>query len=45
MQQIQTKQTELNFKHLLFSAGCSEKATDELWKWYDPSKKKGVASF
>jgi hypothetical protein len=45
MRQIQIKKTELNFKHLLFSAGCSEKAANELWKWYDPSKKKGVASF
>ena len=45
MRQIQIKKTELNFKQLLFSAGCSEKAANELWKWYDPSKKKGVASF
>jgi hypothetical protein len=45
MRQIQLKKTELNFKQLLSTAGCSEKAADELWKWYDPSKKKGVASF
>jgi len=45
MRQSPIKKKELKFKHLLFSAGCSEKAADELWKWYDPSEKKGVASF
>jgi len=45
MRQIQTKKTETNFKDLLSDAGFSEKAADELWKWYDPSKKKGAASF
>jgi len=30
---------------LLYSSGYSEKVAEELWKWYDPSKKKGVASF
>jgi len=45
MQPIQINKTELNFKHVLSCAGCSEKAADEIWKWYDPSDKKGVASF
>ncbi len=25
--------------------GFSEKAIEEMWKWYDYSEKKGVASF
>jgi hypothetical protein len=45
MRQVQSKKTELKFKHLLSNAGCSKNAADELWKWYDPSNKKGVASF
>lgn len=46
MQQRQPlKKRELTFRDLLFSTGCSERAVEELWKWYDFSKKKGVASF
>jgi hypothetical protein len=45
MRQGQVKKTEENFKDLLLKAGYSQKTSDELWKWYDPSKKKGVASF
>jgi len=30
---------------LLQGAGYSKKMAAELWKWYDPSEKKGVASF
>jgi hypothetical protein len=33
------------FKQLILSHGYSEKAAEELWKWYDFSEKKGVASF
>jgi hypothetical protein len=33
------------FKNMLIANGHSGKVADELWKWYDFSKKKGVASF
>jgi hypothetical protein len=33
------------FKNMLLANGNSGKVADELWKWYDFSKKKGVASF
>ena len=33
------------FKNLLQEHGHSEKVVDELWKWYNFSEKKGVASF
>jgi hypothetical protein len=33
------------FKNMLLANGHSGKVADELWKWYDFSKKKGVASF
>jgi hypothetical protein len=36
---------ERKFKRLLADAGFSEKVAKELWKWYDSSEKKGVASF
>ncbi len=32
-------------KALLEKNGYSEFATEEMWKWYDYSAKKGVASF
>jgi hypothetical protein len=39
------KKAKLLFKQLLFSYGYSEKVVEELWKWYDFSDKKGVASY
>jgi hypothetical protein len=33
------------FKNLLLAYGYSEQVARELWKWYDFSEKKGVASF
>jgi hypothetical protein len=39
------KKTESDFKRMLEDFGSSPKAADELWKWYDSSEKKGVASF
>jgi hypothetical protein len=36
---------KLGFKNLIIKRGYSEKVADELWKWYDFSEKKGVASF
>jgi len=45
MQQAQCRKNEFTFKHALFNAGYSAKAATELWKWYDDSNKKGVASF
>jgi len=39
------KKAKLTFKNLLLTNGHSEEVADELWKWYDFSEKKGVASF
>jgi len=36
---------KVDFRNLIVKRGYSEKAADELWKWYDFSAKKGVASF
>jgi hypothetical protein len=44
MQPIKGK-TEEMFKDLLITSGYSREAARELWKWYDFSEKKGVASF
>jgi len=33
------------FRELILRRGYSEWTVDELWKWYDFSEKKGVASF
>jgi predicted Ser/Thr protein kinase len=45
MKKQRGKETEFAFKRLLIDSGYSEKAANELWKWYDPTNKKGVASF
>jgi len=37
--------TKLHFQKLLITAGYSIEAADELWKWYDFSERKGVASY
>gem|GEM_PF-2591169 len=34
-----------SFTVLMKQQGYSEKAIDKLWRWYDYSEKKGVASF
>jgi hypothetical protein len=34
-----------SFRRLLKNNGYSDEAIDELWKWYDPSEKKGAASY
>ena len=34
-----------SFKKQMKEQGFSEKAIEEMWKWYDYSEKKGVASF
>ena len=39
------EKVEQKFKRLLVDSGFSLKAAGELWKWYDSSEKKGVASF
>jgi hypothetical protein len=39
------KKARLIFKQMLLNYGYSEKVADELWKWYDFSEKKGIASF
>jgi hypothetical protein len=40
-----SKSGKLDFKDLIVKRGYSERVVDELWKWYDFSEKKGVASF
>jgi hypothetical protein len=37
--------TKRSFERRLKQRGLSEKAIGELWKWYDFSEKKGVASY
>jgi len=39
------KRARRTFKELIARRGYLEKVADELWKWYDFSEKKGVASF
>jgi hypothetical protein len=34
-----------SFRILLKGYGNSKSAIDEIWKWYDSSERKGVASF
>jgi len=34
-----------SLKSQLRKEGYSDRMIEELWKWYDPSEKKGVASF
>jgi len=34
-----------HLKNQLQNLGCTEEMIEELWKWYDPTEKKGVASF
>jgi hypothetical protein len=36
---------KLGFRDLIVKRGYSRKVAEELWKWYDFSEKKGVASF
>jgi hypothetical protein len=36
---------KLGFRDLIVKRGYSGKVAEELWKWYDFSEKKGVASF
>ncbi len=31
---LQIEATEFEFKELVIVNGCSEKASDEIWKWY-----------
>jgi len=33
------------FEHLISTSVCNKGVIEELWKWYDFSGKKGVASF
>lgn len=37
--------TSKNFSNMLEEKGYSTKAIEEMWKWYDYSEKKGVASY
>ena len=41
----ENKKEELDFKRLVTDSGSSKEAADEIWKWFDPSNKKGAASF
>ncbi|MBT0158452.1 hypothetical protein G4O51_00530 [Candidatus Bathyarchaeota archaeon A05DMB-2] len=40
-----SKKAKRLFRQLLLSHGYSERVAEELWKWYDFSEKKGVASY
>ena len=40
-----SRKAKHTFKDLIVRRGYSEKVDSELWKWYDFSEKKGVASF
>jgi hypothetical protein len=46
-QQVKQKETKSKhiFKNMLKKNGYNNITIDELYKWYDSSKKKGVASF
>lgn len=39
------KDSKVKFAELLKDSGCSVKVVEELYKWYDYSQRKGVASF
>ena len=39
------KDSKVEFAEILKDSGCSVKAVKELYKWYDCSQRKGVASF
>jgi hypothetical protein len=39
------KEPKSAFKELLSTRGYDEELADLLWKWYDFTEKKGVASF
>jgi len=39
------KDAENEFKELLREVGYGGEVVDKLWKWYDFTQKKGVASF
>jgi hypothetical protein len=41
---LQIKKIENDFKHFITNSGSSPKAANEIWKWYDPSQKKGATS-
>jgi len=34
-----------SFRQILKNKGYSEEAIEQLWKWYDYSEKKGIASY
>jgi len=42
---LMSRKAKHTFKDLIVQRGYSEKVANELWKWYDFSEKKGVASF
>jgi hypothetical protein len=39
------KKAKLAFKDLLLAYGYSKELAEKLWKWYNFSEKRGVASF
>jgi len=42
---VRQMETSKDFCKLLKERGYSTEAIEEMWKWYDYSKKKGVASY
>jgi hypothetical protein len=39
------KRAKLEFKDMIVKRNYAEAIVEELWKWYDFSEKRGVASF
>lgn len=39
-----TSKPSRSFRSLLQRKGYSDEAIEEIWKWYDSSKRKGVAN-
>ena len=44
-QRREGKEGVLDFRRSVIDSGFSPKAADEIWKWYDPANKKGIASY
>jgi len=36
---------KLHFRRVVVNSGLSRKIAEELWKWYNPAEKKGIARF
>jgi len=41
----ESRKEELDFKRLVVDSGSSREVAVKIWEWYDPSNKKGAASY